>query len=80
MVHPDYQNRGLGSQLTIHCNELADEAGAKNWIVSRTSTLNCFQRFGFTVVGKVGQDLRKFGGSPDDSCLWVLRRHSRLDI
>ena len=27
-VHPDFQNRGFGTWLTRHCNQIADDYGA----------------------------------------------------
>jgi len=47
MVHPDFQRRGFGVQLTEHCNAIADQYKARTWVGANAQSGPMFRRLGF---------------------------------
>lgn len=74
MVHTDYQRKGLGSLLTRHCNEIADKAGGRTFVIARPASKHMFESHGFRVLGSEDLDMTKYGGDENDGRAWVLVR------
>lgn len=73
-THPSYQRRGLGTTLSLLCNEIADKAGAKTYVVGRSNSLRMLQKTGFKTLATDHIDMAKYGGSKEDGKIWVLVR------
>jgi ribosomal protein S18 acetylase RimI-like enzyme len=78
MVHPDFQNRGLGSALTKHCNTISDRAGGRTFVTLRPNSVKMFNRLGFEIVGKHDSHLERWGGSRDGSLTFLAVREAEL--
>lgn len=78
MVHPDFQNRGLGTVLTKHCNTISDRAGGRTFVGLRPASLEMFNRLGFKIVGKHDSQLEQWGGSRDGSLTFMAVREAEL--
>ncbi|KAH7350869.1 hypothetical protein BKA65DRAFT_499168 [Rhexocercosporidium sp. MPI-PUGE-AT-0058] len=75
MVHPDYQKKGFGTELTKHCNAISDKSGDRTWVPARPTSVNMFRKNGFKDVGSVDAHLEKWGGPRDKSITWTLVRN-----
>ncbi|PVH85351.1 hypothetical protein DL98DRAFT_527832 [Cadophora sp. DSE1049] len=75
MVHPDYQKRGFGTELTKHCNAIADKSGDRTWVPARPTSVNMFRKNGFKDIGSVDAHLERWGGPREKSITWTLLRN-----
>lgn len=73
-THPSHQRKGLGTMLSLRCNEIADKAGAKTYVVSRPNSLRMLQKTGFKTLATNHIDMTRHGGSKEDGKMWVLMR------
>jgi N-acetylglutamate synthase-like GNAT family acetyltransferase len=78
MVHPDFQNGGLGSVLTKYCNTISDKAGRRTFVALRPASVKMFNRLGFKIVGKHDSHLERWGGSRDGSLTFMAVREAEL--
>lgn len=76
MVLPEYQRKGLGTMLSLHCNKLADEAGAKTYVGSRPNYVHMLKKTGFEIVAEQDIDLSRFGGKKNEKA-WIMVREPR---
>ncbi|KAH8748537.1 hypothetical protein F5882DRAFT_422027 [Hyaloscypha sp. PMI_1271] len=51
LVDPSYQKLGLGTRLAVFDNEIADEAGARIWVIASSNSKKLFLSLGFVVLG-----------------------------
>ncbi len=60
-LHPDWQGRGLGSQLLQHCEQEARQRGARRLILSvnkhNAKAIAAYQRNGFVIAGPAVTDI-----------------------
>ncbi|KAH8803534.1 acyl-CoA N-acyltransferase [Xylogone sp. PMI_703] len=61
-VHPDYQNRGIGSMLLKWGIEEANRHHVRLWLTSTPQAVNVYQKKGWEVVNEHEVDLGKYGG------------------
>lgn len=73
-THPNYQRKGLGTLLSLRCNEIADKAGAKTYVVGRPNSLRMLHKTGFRALATDHIDMTKYGGSKEDGKMWILMR------
>ncbi|KAK0108346.1 hypothetical protein ONS95_003161 [Cadophora gregata] len=76
MVHPDYQKRGFGTELTKHCNAISDGSGDRTGVPARPTSVNMFRKNGFKDIGSVDAHLERWGGSREKSITWTLLRNA----
>ncbi|KAG4443470.1 hypothetical protein IFR05_001040 [Cadophora sp. M221] len=76
MVHPDYQKKGFGTELTKHCNAISDKSGDRTWVPARPTSVNMFRKNGFKDIGSVDAHLEKWGGARNKSITWTLLRNA----
>ncbi|XMA07388.1 hypothetical protein WAI453_000179 [Rhynchosporium graminicola] len=76
MVHPDYQNKGFGTELTKHCNAISDKSGGRTWVPARPTSVKMFRKNGFKDIGFVDAHLERWGGPRDKSITWTLCRNA----
>jgi GNAT superfamily N-acetyltransferase len=50
LVDPSYQKLGLGTRLAVFDNEIADEAGARIWVIASSNSKKLFLSLGFVVL------------------------------
>lgn len=60
--------------LSRRCNEIADKAGAKTYVVGRPNSLRMLHKTGFRAVAADHIDMIKYGGSKEDGKMWILVR------
>jgi hypothetical protein len=51
IVDPAYQKLGLGRRLAVLDCEIADEAGARTWVIASANSRKLFVSVGFVEVG-----------------------------
>jgi len=76
MVHPEYQKRGFGTELTKHCNAISDKSGDRTWVPARPTSVNMFRENGFKDIGSVDAHLERWGGPREKSITWTLLRNA----
>jgi len=59
---PQYQRKGIGSQLLRYGLEKADRDGVKVYVTASPMGEKVYKRLGFEEVGRLSIDLRGFGG------------------
>ncbi|KAL2071584.1 hypothetical protein VTL71DRAFT_12819 [Oculimacula yallundae] len=74
MVHPEYQKKGFGTELTKYCNAISDETGDRTWVPARPTSVKMFRNNGFKDIGFVDAHLERWGGPRDKSISWTLCR------
>jgi len=57
VVAPQYQRRGIGSQLLRHCLSIADKNGLPTWLISFPGSHDLYLRLGFEDVEHCDADL-----------------------
>ena len=76
MVHPDYQKKGFGTELTKYCNAISDKSGDRTWVPARPTSVEMFRNNGFKDIGSVDAHLERWGGPRDKSITWTLVRNA----
>jgi len=77
-VHPQYQRRGLGSQLIEPVLALADAEGRRTYIEASKKGVRLYERYGWVRVGAVVMDPRPFGGESLEETVLLLREPRKL--
>jgi len=73
-VDPEYQRRGIGTQLLEWGIKKADELHAKIWLTSTPKAASTYQRNGWKVVETHEVDLEKYGGEGLYRRTWMLKQ------
>lgn len=76
MVHPDFQKRGFGTVLTLHCNAISDKAGRRTFVPARPTSIKMFNDNGFVTVGTHDAHLERWGGPREKSITWMAIREA----
>jgi GNAT superfamily N-acetyltransferase len=79
-VLPEYQRKGVGTMLSLVCNEIADRAGSKTFVTARPNSLHMLQKTGFEILAENVIDMTKFGGGEEDGKSWTMVREPQGKI
>ena len=53
LILPEYHRKGLGTCLTMHCNDIADMAGQPTFVLSVKRAWKMLERTGFVLFEKI---------------------------
>lgn len=73
-VLPEYQRKGIGKMLSLRCNELADKAGAKTFVIAGPKGMQMLQKTGFEILVQNEIDMKNFDAREEDRKSWVMVR------
>ncbi|RFU25007.1 hypothetical protein B7463_g11334, partial [Scytalidium lignicola] len=78
-VRPEYQRKGLGSQLLSPVLELADKDKAKSFIQASPKGLGLYLKHGWTEVDDIMLDLSHYGGPKHVKTSLMIREPRSID-
>lgn len=78
-MSPDYQRRGIGSQLVKWGLEKADRDGVPCCLTATPMGVHVYTKLGFEEVGRVEIPLEPFGGEGTHVHVAMIRRPRRVE-